>query len=186
MRYTWLVEQYLEGELSGEALRKFELDILRNPEAARELERVRSLQKFMENQHAIMNARSGLIEDYEDLENVIPEHAMVDELEELRIKKIVSPGKDLQDFRTSLEEVEAGRTLRNHHSTKLIVRKKMVWTAAASIVLLLITSSLLIFNNTGTTDYQAVYHANFTFEKADLPQRSINSGEKTIYDAALG
>ena len=30
MKYTWLVEKYLEGELSGDALRKFEIEILTN------------------------------------------------------------------------------------------------------------------------------------------------------------
>ena len=93
MRYTWLVEKYLEGELSGEALHKFELEILRNPEAARELERVRSLQKFMENHHAIMSSRSGLIENFDDVENVIPEHEIAEEMEELKIRKVKSPGK---------------------------------------------------------------------------------------------
>ena len=52
MKYTWLVEKYLEGELSGEALRKFELEILRKPEVAEEVERIRSLQKFMQHQHS--------------------------------------------------------------------------------------------------------------------------------------
>lgn len=185
MKYTWLVEKYLEGELSGDALHKFELEILRNPEAARELERVRILQKFMETQHSIMSSGSGLIEDFEDLENVLPEYEMAEELEELRIKKIGSPARHLEDFRTSLAEVEAERTLRSRHSNKLILRKAMVWTAAASIGILLITSTLLLITNTGTNNYQALYSENFNPGKADISQRSINAVEETPMDAAL-
>ena len=69
MKYTWLVEKYLEGELSGEAFRKFELEILRKPEVAEEVERIRSMQKFMQHQHSKLMDSSGLIEDYEDLMN---------------------------------------------------------------------------------------------------------------------
>ena len=47
MKYTWLVEKYLEGELKGEALRKFELEILRKPEVAKEVEKIRSMNNFM-------------------------------------------------------------------------------------------------------------------------------------------
>jgi hypothetical protein len=54
MKYTWLVEKYLEGELSGEALRKFELEILRKPEVAEEVERVRSMHHFMMEQPKTM------------------------------------------------------------------------------------------------------------------------------------
>lgn len=185
MRYTWLVEKYLEGELSGEALQKFELEILRNPEAARELEKIRSLQKFMENHHTNMRSTGGLIEDFDDLENVMPEHEIAGELEDLMVRKIQSPAKHLEDFRTTLSEVEAERTLKNRHSKKLILRKASVWTAAASIALLLVTSTLLIISNTGTTHYQAIYSEHFIPGKADVNQRSINGREATLMDAAL-
>jgi hypothetical protein len=161
MKYTWLVEKYLEGELSGEALQKFELEILRNPEAARELERIRSMQKFMENQHAIMSARGGLIEDFDDIENVISEYEMAEELEELRIKKVGSSDRNLQDFRTRLAEVEATRALHGHQGRMAVVRKASVWVAAASLALLIVTSSLLFFGGNRSLDYMAVYDKYF-------------------------
>ena len=186
MRYTWPVEKYLEGELSGDELQKFELEILRNPDAARELERVRNLQRFMENQHAIMKTGDGLIEDFDDIENVLPEHEMAMELEDLKIKKVSSEEKDLENFRTTLAEVEAGRTLKKRYSKKLIIRRTSAWTAAASIALLLIAISILIVSNMGNTDYLAVYNSYFAPEKAPNSERSINSGEENLYEAALG
>ena len=102
MRYTWLVEKYLEGELSGEALRKFELEILRKPEVARELEKIRTTHRFMRDQHQKMQNSAGLIEDFDDLENVLTEQDISKEYEELMVRKISSSEKDFFDY--SLEK----------------------------------------------------------------------------------
>ena len=88
MKYTWLVEKYLEGELSGEILRQFELEILTKAEVAEEVERIRSLDSFIKKQHHRMRSSVGLIEDFDDIENVVSESTISRELEELKIRKI--------------------------------------------------------------------------------------------------
>jgi len=185
MTYTWLVEKYLEGELSGEALRKFELEILRNPEAARELERVRSLQKFMENQHAIMSEKGGLVEDYDDMENVIPEHEIAEELEGLKIKKFRA-GKYLREFRTRLSEIEAERELRRRRSNTVLVRRNFVWGAAAAMILLLATTSILVVNQFGSADYMALYDRYYTIVPADNGSRGQDNSTALAYESAMG
>ena len=104
MRYTWLVEKYLEGELSGEALRKFELEILRKPEVAEEVERVRSMNHFMKEQHGKFQDSIGLIEDFEDSENVIDEEIIRKELDGLKVRRISNDQKNTSDLKTKLTE----------------------------------------------------------------------------------
>jgi tetratricopeptide (TPR) repeat protein len=184
MTYTWLVEKYLEGELSGEALRKFELEILRNPEAARELERVRNLQRFMENQHAIMDEKGGLAEDFDDMDNVIPEQEIAEELEGLKVKKFRA-GKIFREFRARISEVEAERELRSRQSKKVLVPRKHLWAAAASILLLLTTTSILLVNQLGTTDYQALYDRHYAAFPADINERALENGKASHYETAM-
>jgi tetratricopeptide (TPR) repeat protein len=185
MRYTWLVEKYLEGELGDEELHKFELEILRNPEAAKELEEIRNLQKYMEKQHARRNGDDGLMEDFEDIENVLSESEMSEELEGLRVRKLDRDIRAQNDFITSLVESEAGRTLKIRKSNKLIIKKISVWVAAASITLLIATSALLIFSPDRSLDNQAVYNMYYTPEKADIAQRTSSFQENDPNYAAL-
>lgn len=185
MKYTWLVEKYLEGELSGEALRRFELEILRNPEVARELEHIRSLQKFMENQHARMTEKGGLIEDYDDMENVIPEYQLADDLDGLRIRKISHKNKELREFRARLSEVEAGMELKKRRSNRLLVRRTYVWMAAASIILLFATSSVLFINNLVSSDYLSIYNNHFIPHRADVSVRAGHQTGADLYNGGL-
>ena len=108
MKYTWLVEKYLEGELSGEALRKFELEILRKREVAEELERVRSMHHFMMEQHAKFQDSLGLIEDYEDSDNVIDEEIIRQDLDGLKVRKISDGQKRCpRSYKKSLQNLKS-------------------------------------------------------------------------------
>ncbi len=185
MKYTWLVEKYLEGELSGEALRKFELEILRKPEVAEEVERVRSMNQFMMEQHIKFQESIGLIEDYEDSKNVIDEEIIRQDLDGLKVRKISTDQETVSDLKTKLTESKVSHTLVNQRSNKVLVRKVSVWLAAASIAILMVFSISLV-SKTGTKDYMTAFEENFFAPIADLGERSSESAEVvTPYDRAL-
>ncbi len=185
MKYTWLVEKYLEGELSGEALHKFELEILRTPEVAEEVERVRSMNHFMQEQHQKLQDSIGLIEDYEDSENVIDEEAIRQDLEGLKIRKIITERKDIIDIKAKLTESRVSHVLTNQQSRKILVKKVSLWLAAASVALLLGTSFLLPFGKKGPVDYMAVYEQYYTAPLADVSERSVADRTISTYEMAL-
>jgi|GEM_PF-1795882 len=181
MRYTWLVEKYLEGELSGEALRKFELEILRKPEVAEEVERVRSMNHFMMEQHGKLQDSIGLIEDYEDSENVIDEEIIRKDLDGLKVRRISTDQTNANDLRTKLTESKINHTLVNQRSNKVLVRKVSVWLAAASIAILMAISISMVTSIGGTVDYMAVYEQYFSAPLADFEYRGINPVIEDIY-----
>lgn len=171
MKYTWLVEKYLEGELSGEALRRFELEILKKPEVAEEVERIRSLQRFMEEQHDRMDIRSGLIEDYEDLENVMDEEQIGRELEGLKIRKISSRQEELAEFKIKISETQIRDKLRMHRSRKILVTKASIWLAASALILITAVS-LLLLTGRNDADYEKLYAQFYSPPPADLVRNS--------------
>jgi len=182
MKYTWLVEKYLEGELSGEALRKFELEILTKAEVAKELERIRSLDSFMEKQHHRMKSSVGLIEDFDDIENVVSESTISRELEELKIRKISSSRDEIVDFETSLAESRIQHTLSKYRSNKVLVKRKSVWMAAASLTILLAVSALLLtFNN--DADYAGLYDQYYSPRPADVARTALDLTQEPLNQA---
>ncbi len=185
MKYTWLVEKYLEGELSGEALRKFELEILRKPEIAEEVERVRSLNHFMQEQHSKFQDSIGLIEDYDDIENVIDEENIRQDLDGLKVRKISTDQKDIIDFKTKLTESRMSHALSDQQSNKILVKRVSVWLAAASLAILVVTSSLLLMGKNGPVDYMAAYQQFYNAPEADVPVRSPASETGDPYTLAL-
>ncbi len=167
MKYTWLVEKYLEGELSGDALRKFELDILTKPEVAGEVERIRLLNRFMKKQHRKMQNSTGLIEDFDDLDNIVNEEDIAGELEGLKIHKISSFRKDISEFRAKMAESQVYDTLNIHRSKKVLIRKTTIWMAAASFAVFIAFSSLLFLGN-NTPDYAELYKQFYSPRYADV------------------
>jgi len=184
MRYTWLVEKYLEGELSGEALRKFELEILRKPEVAEEVERVRSMNHFMKEQHSKFQDSIGLIEDFEDSENVIDEEIIRKELDGLKIRRISNDQKNTSDLKTKLTESKISQTLVDRRSNKVLIRKVSVWLAAASIAVLMVVTSISLVGKGGSGDNMALIEPYFSAPIADLDDRGINPEIKGTYYSA--
>jgi hypothetical protein len=184
MRYTWLVEKYLEGELSGEALRKFELEILRKPEVAEEVERVRSMNHFMKEQHGKFQDSIGLIEDFEDSENVIDEEIIRKELDGLKVRRISNDQKNTSDLKTKLTESKISHTLVDQRSKKVLVRKVSIWLAAASIAVLMVTSISLVTKG-GTDNHMAIYEQFYSAPLADPGVRGINPEIDEIYRMAI-
>ncbi len=185
MRYTWLVEKYLEGELSGEALHKFELEILRKPEVAEEVERVRSMNHFMKEQHGKFQDSIGLIEDFEDSENVIDEEIIRKELDGLKVRRISNDQKNASDLKTKLTESKISQTLVDRRSNKVLVRKVSIWLAAASIAGLMVVTSISLVGKGGSDNHMAIYEQFYSAPLADPGVRGINPEIDEIYRMAI-
>ena len=182
MKYTWLVEQYLEGELSGEALRKFELEILTKSEVAEELERIRFLNRFMNEQHQRMKSSVGLIEDFDDIENIVSESVISRELEDLKIRKISSSRDEIVDFETSLAESRIQNTLSIYRSNKVLIRRISIWMAAASLAILIAVSALLLMGN-DNTDYAGLYNQYYFPRQADVLRTAPDLKQEPFHQA---
>ena len=165
MKYTWLVEKYLEGELKGEALRKFELEILRKPEVAKEVEKIRSMNNFMRVQHQKMQGGMGLIEDYNDIDNTLSEEEIGRELEGLMIRKISSARGDIDEFETKVTESRIRQTLSARKSKTMLVKRISIWMAASSLAILLAVSAYLLLDN--NTDHTRLYNRYYSPRQAD-------------------
>jgi len=183
MRYTWLVEKYLEGELSGEALRKFELEILRKPEVAEEVERIRSLTAFTREQHLKLHDYHGLIEDFDDLENIIDEQDIQQEFEGLKIKKISSSSSNFKEIGNKLSEFHAEDKLRRLNNNKILVKKVSIWLAGSAMAILIAVSSLLLIGSI-PPDYLKLYGEYYSPRDVDV-QRSNNTDQDDIYAQAM-
>ena len=179
MKYTWLVEKYLEGDLSGEELRNFELEILKKPDVAREVERIRAMNRFMLEQHNKMSGESGLIEDFDDIENVLSADEISRQLEDLKVRKISSSKSGLSNFKTRLAESQARESLQKLQSNKVLVRKFSLGMAALTLIVLVSITTLVLIGSS-TPNYDRLYTSYFEAPGADvqrstgLPQDSYN------------
>jgi hypothetical protein len=183
MKYTWLVEKYLEGELSGEALQKFELEILRKPEVAEEVERIRSLNRFVIEQHQRMQGSGGLIEDFEDQDNVLSKEEVGRDLDGLKIRKISSSQLDVSEFSNKVTESGIRNTLNKNNSNKILVKKVSVWVAATSLFVLIVISSILLIGSKNK-NYSDLYTQFYSPPPANVERSSTEISDHP-YQTAL-
>ena len=183
MNYTWLVEKYLEGELEGEALKKFELEILRKPEVAAEVERIRMLNRFLAEQHRKMKDSSVLIEDFEDSGNVISANEIQRDLEGLQNSGTGDANSDVEDFRTRVEEIQLEARPNMIQRRKILFRRISVWTAASVLVVMTSIFTLSRFG-IGETDYANLYLQYYSHRPADV-ERNVSPGQSDPFIQAL-
>jgi hypothetical protein len=168
MKYTWLVEKYLEGELKGEELHNFELEILKNPEVAEEVERVRNLDAFTRKQYSILTATQGLLEDPEDIHKSLEESSLKNDLESMKIQKINVSDPDFQDFRKKVKAVSLQNYLKINTKNKILVPGYIIWIAAACFALLLSISLLNTLTGNKPENLHYVYSGFYDPYPADL------------------
>ena len=178
MKYTWLVEKYLDGELKGEELHNFELEILKNPEVAEEVERVRNLDAFSRKHFATLTAAQTLLEDTSEIPNPLDEASWKNDLESMKIQKINESDPEYQDFRKKVKAVSLIHYLKITAKNKIIVPGYIIWTAAACFALLIAISLLSVLNNNNTENLHSVYASFYDPYPADLVAR-----DKTLVPA---
>lgn len=174
MKYTWLVEKYLEGEMSGKELTDFELLILRNEEVAREIDRVRKLLEFSRQQHERLAGEPELIEDYRDAANVIDADEIEADLDNLRIRKVPEEANGTNFLEKIRKQVRSGSSGQKHIRIVSMLRFNL-WLTAAAIALLLSVGALLLNRSAGTTDYMALYDMNFHPYQPELITRGAGA-----------
>jgi tetratricopeptide (TPR) repeat protein len=168
MKNTWLVEKYLDGELTGEELSNFELEILKNPEVAEEVEHVRSLDAFSRKQYGIFSSTQELLEDPEDMFRSLEESSLKYDLESLKIQKISESDPDYQDFRKKVRTISLKNYLKVTTKNKILVPGFIIWIAAAGFALLLAVSLLNVFTGSKPENLHDVYASFYKPYPADL------------------
>lgn len=168
MKYTRLVEKYLEGEMTGDELRSFELEILKNPEIAEEVERIRSLDSFARKQYSILSSAQELLEDPENMAGSLKESSVKDDLESLKIHKIDESDPGFIDFRNKVRTVSLKTYLRYTTKNKILVPGYVIWIAAACITVLLAFSLMKVFTTGKPGNLHDVYASFYNPYPADL------------------
>jgi hypothetical protein len=168
MKYSRLVEKYLEGEMSGEELRNFELEILKNPEVAEEVERIRSLDAFAKKQYAILNSVQDLLEEPEDMTSFPEESSLKDDLESMIIHKIDESDPGYRDFRNKVKAVSLSTYLKYTARNRILVPGYIIWVAAACITILLAISLFKIFTVNKPENLHEIYASFYSPYPADL------------------
>lgn len=168
MKYTRLVEKYLDGELKGEELSNFELEILKNPEVAEEVERVRNLDSFSRKQYAVLSSTEELLEDPEVMPHPVEDSSLKNDLESLKIQKINESDPDYQDFRKKVKTISLQNYLKITAKNKVLVPGFIIWIAAASFALLLGISLLSILTGKKPENLHDVYARFYNPYPADL------------------
>ncbi len=184
MKYTWLVEKYLEGELSGRELSDFELLILRDQELAHEVERVRSMLEFSREQHHRLTAGTELGEDFDDMENILDEKDLELDLDNLKIRKVV----DSSDYENLSRKIRSSiRTgspeIKTHRIMSLL--KFNLWLTAASIALILTLSIFFLSRVAIKTGYLALYNQFYEPYFPELSMRDAEVSEINSYQLGL-
>jgi tetratricopeptide (TPR) repeat protein len=185
MKYIWQVEKYLEGEMKGEELRYFELEILRNPDLAKEIEKVRKMDTFSRKQYAKLISSSELVEEYDDLQNIVDESLIRSDLESLEIRKISNNDPEFHDFREKVKTVSFNKEIKEKHKNKVLIPRNVILLAAASFALLLAFSVITLLTRSSSDDLEAVYEKFYEPYQADLLIRDMVTSTDDPYQMGL-
>jgi hypothetical protein len=171
MKYSRLVEKYLEGEMKGEELRSFELEILKNPEVAEEVERIRSLNAFAKKQYSLLSSEHDLLEDPGNMAGSLEESSMKNDLESMKIHKINESDPGFMDFRDKVKAVSLKTYLRYTTKNKILLPGYVIWIAAACVTILLAFPLIKHFTTSKPGNLHDVYASFYNPYPADLLKR---------------
>ena len=155
MKYTWLVEKYLEGELHGDELRDFELEILRNHNVAKQVEEIRKLHAFTGEQ---INKKfiDNLLED-EELDRKFPNEEIQADMNDLKIRKLNPEDTEFQKFKQKVKSASLDYQIHENEKDKIVLNKRMFWGAAAMLAILLCFSLTTILLTNNKKDLQVIF-----------------------------
>jgi tetratricopeptide (TPR) repeat protein len=181
MKYTRLVERYLEGEMTGEELYDFELEILKDPEVAEEVEHIRSLDSFARKQYGILSSTEELLEDQENLTGFLEEFSVKDDLEIMKIHKINELDPGFTDFRNKVKAVSLRTYLRYTTKNKILVPGYVIWIAAACLAILIALPVIKHFSPGKSGNLHEVYATFYNHYSADFLLRGESYVADDIY-----
>jgi tetratricopeptide (TPR) repeat protein len=185
MKYTRLVEKYLDGELKGEELSSFEREILKNPEVAEEVERVRNLDAFSRKHFDVLTSTRDLLEDTDDMNYSAEECSFNDDLENIKIQKIYESDPDYLDFRKKVKTISLKNYLRVTTKDKVLVPGYIIWLVAASFAILLAFTFLNIFTGNKPGDNHDIFANFYNPYPADLVVRNTTDVPDDLFTKGL-
>jgi tetratricopeptide (TPR) repeat protein len=185
MKYSRLVEKYLDGEMIGEELRNFELEILKNPEVAEEVERLRSLNAFAKKQYDIVSSTHELLEDPQNMTGSLEESSLKNDLESMRIHKISESDPGFSDFRKKIKAVSLKTYLRYTTKNKILIPGYVIWMAAAFIAILLAFPLIKHFTTDKPENLHDIYASFYNPYRADLLLRDKAYVEDNLFKKGL-
>jgi hypothetical protein len=179
MKYTRQVEKYLEGDMSGEELRNFEMEILKNPDIAEEVERLRKLDDFARKQFAVMSSASDLIENPENNPGFLDESSLKEEMESMKIHKIDESHPGYRDFKNKIKAVSLKTYLKYTTKNKILIPGYIFWIAAACITVLIAFALIRFLPSGKPGNLHEIYASFYNPYSADL---ILRGAEKTVAD----
>lgn len=153
--------------MTGEELRDFELEILKNPEVAEEVERMRSIDEFARKHFSILSSAHDLLEDPENMAGIMEESSLQDDLESMKIHEIDESDPGYRDFRNKVKAVSLKTYLKYTTRNRVLVPGYIIWIAAASITILLAISLFKIFTVNKPENLHDVYASFYSPYPAD-------------------
>ncbi len=180
MKYTWLVEKYLEGELHGHELKDFELEILRNSDAAKELEEIRKLHAFTREQ---LNKKftDNLLENKE-LQNKFQTEDVRPDLDGLKIHKLDPEQTEFQKFKQKVKLAALEYQIHETEKGKVVLNKKVFWGAAALITILICFSLTTFLLTNRTSDLQVIYSEFYQPYPYNPAVRDLKTGSQNVFN----
>jgi tetratricopeptide (TPR) repeat protein len=184
MKYTWLVEKYLEGELQGKELADFELLILKDPSVAEEVETIRKLNAFCFEQHRKLKGNIGLNVHFNDAEHVPVTDDLTTDMDSLKIRRI-SDSAAYRDLMRKIRKTFAEASPSKRQAKMLILAKHNFWLTAASFALILALSIFVLSRGLRNPNPLAVYQQFFQPYSPELTIRSNDVSGSDEYLSGL-
>lgn len=152
--------KYLDGEMSGEELRKFEEEIRMNPQLAEEVN------KFRQIQDLARRLLSDQEEQDKDLDQAVQKE-ISEAVEEFKKDPASFGGEIPQEYREQLKQ--AGKNFsENHGKTGSMLMIKRIWYSAAAVVILAVVVTILILRPFEKIPAGEIYAQYFrTFQKTE-------------------
>jgi len=180
MKYTWLVEKYLEGELHGEELREFELEILRNPAVAKEVEEIRKLHAFSREQ--VKKKYTNSLMEVKVLDSPLPEQDINADMDDLKIRKLNTEDAKFQKFKKKVKSASLNYQVHENEKNNIVLNRKIFWGAAAMIIILIGSSLTTILLNYRSKDLQTVYSEYYQPYPYNPGIRDIEPSSQDVFD----
>jgi hypothetical protein len=180
MKYTWLVEKYLEGELHGKELRDFELQILKDPAVAREVEEIRKLHAFVGDQIK-KKYNDILLEDEATYDSFSVEELQAD-MNELKIRKLDPEDVEFQKFSRKVKSASLAYRIRENEKNKIVLNRKIFWGAAAMLAIILGFSFSTILLTNRSMDLQTIYSEYYQSYHYSQVVRNTEAALQDVFD----
>ncbi len=185
MKYSWLVDKYIEGDLKGEELRRFEEKLSHDPELAKEIDNIRHLVDFIRSQHNVLKKERQIKDPWKDSRELVDHRELERDLEDLRVRKS-APEDDVKAFDRKLKEARK-RFIKSGEkkSGTRRLRPAHIRALAASLAIMLGVGGALLYSGMRGSDPAELFEQYYRPYRTDMVSRSIAPAENDRMSRAL-